>query len=526
MAAGPFSIITGALGESDPEEDIGKWSDENQKRNRLALGLDENGNPLPARAAAPAAAAAPGGGGPSAEGAAQAQAASTLPPQQEPNATKTPVSLGHLMMNLQQYNERSQGFNQALGMGFAAFAQPRDRQMVSGMFNTTPMDPLKAAQTQMSLGQQQQGQDRANAVTQIINGPGGQAIADQLHMDLGVLRNMVLSDPGAAGKIAQQLGTPTDKMRDLTQIGHMGGGGPGGPGGPGGSAIGDIKSGIASGIAGPENQPMLAAQESWRQRHLGQPDSAMPWHVGDLSSFKQWQTTEASNESDRQIASGELPTKNETALTLKGDLEELKDSPGLHSILTTAGKRDVAKLALADNADVPTMMAKWGLTNEEAKAVALLRRIGGATTESAMHSMAGTGTRVTQAEVGPLKDAILMTQNLNLSYDDYIHGAINNAVTKTKRQIAANYGNTGNVKNMDPEFSPWLHDAYKKGGQLYKEGSGADDLKAAEPIPDTEIADGKELLADHPYLKDEMLDNWQQRGFDTSKLRGKNPSKW
>ena len=54
---------------------------------------------------------------------------------QEPNATKTPKSLGHILMDLQQYQEREQGFNQSLGMGFAAFGQPRDREMVSNMFN-------------------------------------------------------------------------------------------------------------------------------------------------------------------------------------------------------------------------------------------------------------------------------------------------------------------------------------------------------------------------------------------------------
>ena len=254
----------------------------------------------------------------------------------------------------------------------------------------------------------------------------------------------------------------------------------------------------------------------------------MPWHVGDLPNFKQWQTNEASNEADRLTASGELVGKNEAILTLKGDLEELKASPGLKTILSNQARREMANTVLHDNgaSDWKSIMARSTLTNEEAKAVSLLKRIQGATTETAMHSMAGTGTRVTQAEVGPLKDAINLTQNLNMSYEDYVHGAINSAVTKTKRAIAANYGTTGNVKNMDPEYAPWLHDSFKKGGQLYKEGSGADDLKGADPIPADEIEEGKELLADKPYLKDEMLDNWQQRGLDTSKLRGKNPSKW
>ena len=54
--------------------------------------------------------------------------------------------------------------------------------------------------------------------------------------------------------------------------------------------------------------------------------------------------------------------------------------------------------------DAVTILAKYaGLTSDEAAAIALLKRVGGATTETAMKGMAGTGTRVTQAEVGPLE---------------------------------------------------------------------------------------------------------------------------
>ena len=549
--AGPFDWARYVTGDRDnPEEDIGQWSDENQKRNRAALGLDANGNPLPAAAAAAPAAPSPGaptpgaptalpGANPAADGsappdpsqqaAAQAQASSTLPPNQEPNATKTPVSLGHMMMNLQQYNEREQGFNQALGMGFAAFAQPRDRDMVSKMFNTTPADPMKIAQTQMSLGQQQQGQDRANAITTIANDPiRGPALASQLHMDWGALKAGLLTDPGMAGKIAQALGTPTDKMRDLTQLGNMGGG-QGGPGGPNGSAIGDIKSGIVSGIAGPESAPMLSAQAAWRTAHPGQPDSAMPWQTGNLQSFNQFAANEKQKEDDRGAASASLVDNNETAQRMQNDLETLKDSPGLKSILTTPGKRAIAVAAMGDTSatDATSILAKYvGLNGPEADAIALLKRVGGATTETAMKGMAGTGTRVTQAEVGPLRDAIATTQNLNQSYESYIHGAINGAITRAKKTVATNFGATGNVRNMDPQYAPWLDDNFKPGGELYKEGSGADQLPQAGPVPPDEIATVKAALKDKPYLKDEALDNWQQRGFNVKKLRGTNFANW
>ena len=557
--AGPFDWARYVTGDRDnPEEDIGQWSDENQKRNRAALGLDANGNPLPAAAAAAPAAPSPGaptpgaptalpGANPAADGsappdpsqqaAAQAQASSTLPPNQEPNATKTPVSLGHMMMNLQQYNEREQGFNQALGMGFAAFAQPRDRDMVSKMFNTTPADPMKIAQTQMSLGQQQQGQDRANAITTIANdqSPAGQAkfaaLASQLHMDWGALKAGLLTDPGMAGKIAQALGTPTPGMATLTQLNNMPGGGPGGPGGPGGTAgstISDIKSGIVGDLGGAGNSAMIQAQNAWRAAHQGQPDSAMPWTPNSIQSFNQYTINEKGKEDDRATASNELNDKNLSAMTLQGDLEQLKNSPGLKMIMTTPGHSVLAQKALNDGnvVDVPSIMAKYSLSSDEANAVALLRRIGGSTTESAMKSMAGTGTRVTQAEVGPLKDAITTTQNLNQGYDQYLHSAVNGALTRTKKVIAANYGNTGNVTNMPTEYAPWLDDSFLKGGQLYKEGSGADAIAPPKLIPRDLLASVKQEAIAYPVGKEDLLDNLQQQGFDTKRLRRSDPSTW
>ena len=361
--AGVFDWARYVTGDrDDPEQALGEWSDETQKRNRAAIGLDANGNPLPEhQAAGPNGAAS----NPAVAGAAAAQAQSTLPPNQEPNATKTPVSLGHLMMNLQQYNEREQGFNQALGQGFAALSQPRNREFVGKMFNVNVADPLKFGQAMMDTNVQQQGQDRANSITQIINGPGGQAIADKLHMDLGSLRIMVRSDPGAAGKIAQQLGTPTDAFRNLEQLRHMPGAG--GPSGTQDPTIKDITGGVVSTIAGPENAPMISAQAAWRAAHPGKPDLEMPWHVGDLPNFKQWQTNEASNEADRLTASGELVGKNEATLTLKGDLEELKASPGLKTILSNQARREIANTVLHDNgaSDWKSIMARSTLTNSK-----------------------------------------------------------------------------------------------------------------------------------------------------------------
>jgi hypothetical protein len=489
----------GALGVPDPLQEAKDYSARQTAANAAAID--------PSNPAAPN--AAPTG-------------PNILPPDQTPQATKTPQDMGSIMVDLARREQANQGWNQALGMGFAAFAQPRDREMVSKMFNVNPIDPYKMGQSIMEANSAQQGQDRNNQLLAIANDPNklGQ-IAHSLNMDPQALAFMIKQDPAKAASLIAAGATPTTDLASLQQLQRLLGSQPG----ANKADINAIANQVMAKVAGPgEAAQMIADQKNYQDTHNGQ---LPPW-ANNLAAYKQYTVNEAAKETDRQTASTELVDKNEATQTLKDDLSELKDSPGLHSIMTTPGKRDVALKAMNDSTttDIPSMMARWGLSNDEAKAVALLRRIGGATTETAMRGMAGTGTRVTQAEVGPLKDAITMTQNLNQSYEDYIHGAVNNAITKTKRAIAANYGNTGNVKNMPDEYKPWLNDAFKKDGQLYKEGSGADDIPDAQPVPNSEIAQGKELLKTKPYLKQEMLDNWQQRGLNTSKLRSTSPSSW
>ena len=528
------------LFQPDPEQAIADWSNEQQRKNRAAIGLDANGNPLPAAATAPAVPAADGSAPltPGDHAAIQAQVSGTMQPGQEPNATKTPQSLGALLMNLQQRQEADQGLNQALGMGFAAFAQPRDREMVSRMFNQQQPDVNQIGMTQMNLAGQQQGQDRMNALGALVRDPvRGKAIADSLNIPQADLIARYEADPQGVGQMIQNFRQPTDPLKNIMQLPTVGGSaaaGPAGPSGPKGSPangtpLSDIISAVTSSVAGPTSEAMLSAQNAWRAAHKGQPDSAMPWQANNLQSFGQYAINEKGKEDDRTSASAALVDNNETAQRMQTDLETLKDSPGLKSILTTPAKRAIAQTAMEDKGatDVPTIMAKYvGLNSQEADAIAVLKRIGGATTETAMKGMAGTGTRVTQAEVGPLKDAIATTQNLNQSYDSYIHGALGSAITRAKKTIATNFGATGNVKNMDPQYAPWLDDNFKPGGELYKEGSGAEALPAAKPIPPDMLAQVKQEASNYSVGKDDLLDNLQQAGFDTKRLRHTPVSGW
>jgi hypothetical protein len=207
--------------------------------------------------------------------------------------------------------------------------------------------------------------------------------------------------------------------------------------------------------------------------------------------------------------------------------------PGLKSILGSFAKQQAAREALSNpNVDLAGVVSRGVLTQDEANAVALLRKIGGAQTSEALHSLVGTGTRVTQQEVGPLSAAISTTQDLNQDFGTYVNNAINPLITRTKKLVATTYGASGNFHGMDPEYNPWVPAIFRKNagggqsGELYKEGSGADDIPDLGPVPADQLAAAKTHLKDVPIDKGSVLDHLQQEGYDVTKLRKTDPSKW
>jgi hypothetical protein len=503
--AGPFSLLTGFLGESDPGQDMADWSNENQKRNRAALGLDANGNPLPAPTAAPA---APGGAAapsaqltPGQQATIQAQVASTLPAQQEPNATKTPQSLGATMMNLAQYEQREQGFNQALGMGFAAFAQPRDRQMVSGMFNTTPLDANKLAQTQMSLGSQQQGQDRANAVARMVNNPDmGPKIAQAFGMDWDGLKAGVLADPGLVARIAETWGTADEKVRAGAQVGHgaLGGGGPGGPVGPGGAPnpITDIGKQIVSGVGG--QQDMTAAQMDWDTKHPGQPT---PWNRNDPESFKRYTQDLTERQTSAQDFGKIHGSSIDKVTEFQHRVEALKTDPGMQQIMD---KPNFYKQALqwlqAHKGDTPEMAAQaapeWaaqiaGFTPEVKNALTEIQLLRSRDYANAMHSI---GQRFSTQEVQNVSKGMDTLLDTQLSKDDYNAG-LDRLIDETKTIRANSHGAAQDFDTMDPDLRTYVNPTFTKGGRRNVEGSGSEDWADKVKPPPEEIEKAKAAIA-------------------------------
>jgi hypothetical protein len=466
------------LFQPDPEQALGQWSDAQQAQNRGAIGLDVNGNPLPPPSAPSAGPQGAGGQGNGGDGAAvAAQASSTLQPQQEPNATKTPVSLGHLLMNLQQRNEASEGLNSSLGMGFAAFAQPRDREMVSRMFNVNQPDPTKFGATLMNLQGQQQGQDRMNALGQMVRGPQGAAIAQRLNISQDELVARYQADPQGVGNMIQSFAAPTDQMKNLEQINTYA---PAIAGTPGANAndLQSLKNQITAGVAGPEASQMIADQINYRQTHNGQ----MPPWANNIQAYRQSVADKATLSKNIDDASQDVAKFSGTADTLRSKISDLQNNAGLKKILAlpnTDPMKQAAWNAVNDtdpNWQKNAAYAVFANDPQVMQAISELKEINGQEYTSAISSLLGHGLRPSQTEVSAVREGFGQTKNLlNFnSMKDYKAQAIDPMLTRLDETEATAYGAANAFDAMPQRLRPFVHKTYLPGGKLNQEGTGSE----------------------------------------------------
>jgi hypothetical protein len=511
-----FDYITGALGEQNPAQAIGDYSDEQQRQNRAAIGLDANGNPLPAGAGATTQLS------PGAQGAAAAQASSTLPPNQEPNATKTPVSLGHLIMNLAQYEQREQGFNQAMGMGFAAFAQPRDRQAVSQMFNTTPIDAAKYGQTVMNVGSQQQGQDRANAIGLMVNdtSPAGQAkladLARSLNMDPVAVRAMATADPGKlAGLIAAQ-GTPTPTMSNLTGITTFlknEGASP--------ADIARAQSLIATGMFPQDAQSMIMDEIAYRKENGTDP----PW-INSPAQYQIWKKEQGDIAAARGEAVDKAPATGRLMDNLQDQVDGLKQMSGMKSLMDDQSATGQARRVTAQNlldhpqSDWNQIIKGSGLafSPQELQFLSQLSQIKGEQYSQAIQSM--PHNRFSTQEVEGVSKSLGQIGNLSMfgptagpdgkpimGSTAYASQAINPLSEDVKGFRANNvYGASQTFDQMPDDLKPYVNPLYLPGGKLNEKGSGAEGWANSVKITPEEIATAKSMLT-QGYTRS-AVDRW------------------
>jgi hypothetical protein len=475
-----FNLITG----SNPEEAIGQWSDEQQRKNRAALGLDANGVPLPA-----APAAAPNAGD---QAVAQANAASTLAPGQEPNATKTPQSLGHLLMNLQQREEADQGLNQALGMGFAAFSQPRDRQMVSQMFNQDQPNVNQIGATQMNLAGQQQGQDRMNALGMMIRGPQGDQIAQSLNISKADLIARYQADPQGVGQMIQGFRAPTDQMKNLQQITDYQNQYKQKNPSASQSELDSIAKAITAGIPGPQAEQMIADQRAFRDKFGHDPT----WK-DNPDGYKSY----IAQQGARTDALTIRPISEDKVNDLENKIDAIKNDPALPGIMKNL---------------IPGQSILSYVTKTDAERN-LLQKIKQATSDEYVRGLSdpGLGTRKTQQEmtyVGQSLGGVLNASNLNI--DDYKAG-LGRLQDQLYRTHADIYGQSGDFRGLDSKYAGYVNDVYRPGGAL---NEGVEGAPARQPLDDeakqfwaNNVAKGKSKAA--------LIEHLRNLNYDTTGLK-------
>lgn len=470
---GLFDNFRAVLGQPNPADQMGEWEDEAQKQNRQAIGMDANGNPiLPGSAAA-------------------AQASGTLPAGQEPNATKTPKSLGHMMMDLAQYQQDKQGFNQALGAGFAAFAQPRDRSWVSGMFNVNPIDAAQYGRQLQEMSSAQQGQDRANMVNRLVNDQTiGPQIAQAFGMDWGALKAGVLADPALMARIAETWGAADPRVRAGAQVTHGALGGAGG----GAGIIGDVGKQIVAGVAGDDNAAMNQAQMDWDLKHPGQ---VTPWARDNLTSFQRY----TADQLDRQTAAREFLTKNhgtsiDKATEFQHRVEALKTDPGMIAILQSPNFYKAAIDWIRKNPDsteatLANALPEWaGYPSEVKRALSEIQLLRSRDYSNALHSI---GQRFSTQEVQNVAKGMDTLLNIELGPNDY-NSNLDDLIDETKTIRGNSHGAAQEFNTMDPELRTYVNPTFTKGGRSNVEGSGSEDWADKVKPPQAMIDEAKAAL--------------------------------
>ena len=468
----------------DPDQEASDLANQDQARNRAALGEDAQGNLLPT----PAPGSAPGVG----SGQIAPPMGAAPPGPGEPNATQTPKSWGSVLMDLQRRDEASQGLNQSLGMGFAAFAQPRDREMVSKMFNVNAPNELQTVQGMQNMGSLQQGQDRMNALGQQIMDPkAGPAMADRLNISWDELKARYRADPQGTGNMIQSFATPTDQMRNLQQIStyqqqfakdH-----------PGASQdqLNNIAILLRAGVPGDKVQAMVLAQDAFRQKFGVDPS----WknNPDGFAVYQAQQGDRADALNKRPLSEGKI-----------GDLENKVDSIENDKALPGLMKRLVPGQGI---------LSLVGYNDAERN---LLQKIKQATSDEYVRGLAdpGLGTRKTQQEmtyVGQSLGGVLNATNINLP--DYTAG-LERLKDELYRTHADVYGQSGDFSGLDSKYHGYINDAYRPGGALNEGIVGA---PARRPLDDEAMQFWKANQGKAP--KAALIEHLRNLNYDTGKLQ-------
>ena len=485
-AQGPFALIQPALGES-AQDKIRHYLDQQAAANAGAVAGDPNA-PFSGAYAKP-----PVGGAPGAAPAGPPPMGQASPGPNEPTSTQTPESWGSMLMDLQQQNEAQAGFNSSIGLGLAAFAQPRDREMVSKMFTPTvaPQDPFKMGESLMNMSSQQQGQDRANQIARLVNGPQGQNIADKLGITLDALKTGIVTDPGLPAKIAQAMGTPQPAIAGANQIEVFGKAHGWSP-----DDIAQAQRLITTGMLPADVIPMQTAALAWQKNHRNQ---KLPWDPNDPGSYKQYVANQAELNSSAAEAAKVHSTAAPTLIDMQHRVEAIKANPALDSMMSNQAKKDQAQLLLTSDPNLPLAVViktlvpsgKMALNPEELQLVSEIRQLNGQEYAAALGSL--HQTRPAEKEIAAIRSGIGQTQNISeMSADGYRTQALDNLTENViKPSIGTSYGASQLLGDMPAEYRTYVPPEFLDGGGRALDNNGSKDWAAGTKITPEEVQTAK-----------------------------------
>ena len=471
-----FDSLMGMLGVPDPLDEMKAY----QARQNQANAGAANAQP-----------GAPGAVGPN--GANAAPPVSTLPPGQEPQGTKTPEDMGSIIIDLTRREQAKQGFNQALGMGFGAFAQPRDREAVDKMFNVNPIDATKLGEGLMQINSQQQGQDRTNALLNFVASGAGAKLASDNNMTQEQLVALAKSNPGAIADLQKTLATPSTTMGDVMGMDQW----------LKAHGATDAERKMYTTVIGTKMMPadvqnMFMATQKYRQENDGKDP---PW-INDPDAYKTWAKDQEGKSADRAEANKNFDTTNRLMNSLQTQIQDLKTDPGKVSLMQSnqAKKLLAEKLIATDKCNWASIVDAAKATNvvfspEEFRFLSQLQQMKGEQYAQAIQSL--PHNRFSQQEAENMRNSLGQITNLSSfgDNDSYNDQAIDQLNEDVKGFRAGTYGAAQRFKDMPKDLRPYVDSGFLSGGELHVKGSGSEDWEKTDLNKDPDPQDLKDAIA-------------------------------
>jgi hypothetical protein len=311
-------------------------------------------------------------------------------------------------------------------------------------------------------------------------------------MDWTVLKAGLVTDPGMAGKIAQVMGTPTDRMRDIDQTEQQLR-----ARGVSEEVINRTMELQRTGMLPGPAQTMAMAEIAFKRDN---PGKELPWKEGDPTSFDRYSAVAAARTADRTEAQGKAPGTEATLNDIERQLDEIEHDPNLPELM---------------NKITPTS-GSWSQIATSPGGRALAQKIDQLVSERYVQGLGdpNLGNRKTQQEmvyVGKALGGALGARNINK--EDFVAG-IHRLRDRVFETHANTYGETGDLSRLDPKYHGYLNDAYRE-GPLSEGIVGAPKRK---PLSDSEKSWFKNGVASG-RPKSELIQILRNNNFVTKELQ-------